>query len=430
MKVLGIDIGTTTISAVVLEGEKLLSSLTLPNSSFINTVNPWEKVQSPEYIIKVCYEALDRLMSEHDDIGKIGITGQMHGILYINAEGRAVSPLYTWQDGRGDLPCGENGSYAQQLSGLTGYAVATGYGMLTHYYNTKNCLVPSEALMFCTIPDYLAMQLCGLAKPLMDASMAASLGLFSVEKLCFDLEAVTDAGLSTDMLPPLADKPCIGTYRDIPVCTAIGDNQASFIGACSGTLESMLVNVGTGSQFSAYSGDYMGCEGLETRPFPGGGYLLVGASLCGGRAYALLEKFIRDTASAVCGEVPDSGYEAMEQLLSMGKPDDLPLIVPLFQGTRQQPDLRGSISGLSTANFTPRHFVWAMLYGMVKELHDMYLSYLSAGGQAGTLVGSGNGLRKNAHMQSCFSELFAQSLTMSACNEEAAVGAARFTLMN
>ena len=56
------------------------------------------------------------------------------------------------------------------------------------------------------------------------------------------------------------------------------------MGATDGDIHTMLVNVGTGSQFSVYTKDYMTCPGLETRPFPGG-YLLVGASLCGGRAY-------------------------------------------------------------------------------------------------------------------------------------------------
>ena len=31
-------------------------------------------------------------------ITSIGITGQMHGILYVDESGRGLSPLYTWQD--------------------------------------------------------------------------------------------------------------------------------------------------------------------------------------------------------------------------------------------------------------------------------------------------------------------------------------------
>ena len=41
MKVLGLDIGTTTVSAVVVEGTTVLEAMTLPNSSFLPTPNAW-----------------------------------------------------------------------------------------------------------------------------------------------------------------------------------------------------------------------------------------------------------------------------------------------------------------------------------------------------------------------------------------------------
>lgn len=189
----------------------------------------------------------------------------------------------------------------------------------------------------------------------------------------------------------------------------------------------MLVNVGTGGQFSVYTPTYMTCPGLETRPFPGGGYLLGGASLCGGRAYALLEQFLRETAEAMTGQSLDSVYSAMERLLaSTSRPDDLPTLTPLFGGTREDPTLRASITGLDTANFTPRHLLWAMLEGMAQELWTMCCRYTDAGGRPARLIGSGNGLRLNRHLQDCFSRRFGQVLAMSDAEEEAAVGAARF----
>ena len=42
------------------------------------------------------------------------------------------------------------------------------------------------------------------------------------------------------------------------------------------------------------------------------------------------------------------------------------------------------------------------------------------------LMGSGNGLRKNRHLQDCFSRKFGQKITLSAIEEEAAAGAARY----
>ena len=103
------------------------------------------------------------------------------------------------------------------------------------------------------------------------------------------------------------------------------------------------------------------------------------------------------------------------------------MITPLFQGTRSDPTLRGSITNLSSDNFTPAHITWAMLEGMAKELYGMYRIYLSAAANTpNTLVGSGNGLRKNRPFQEIVSRQFDLPITMSACEEEAAVGAALY----
>lgn len=430
MKVLGLDIGTTTVSAVVTEEGRVLSALTLPNGTFLPSPHLWEKAQDPLAIRRTALNAVEQLLAEHPDVQRIGVTGQMHGIVYLDSQGEPVSPLYTWQDGRGDqlLPSGE--TYASALGRITGYAVSTGFGLVTHYYNTLNGLVPPQAAVFCTIHDYLAMLLAGSSVPVTDASDAASFGLFDVEQGCFDLQALEKAGISTALLPAVAKTPQIGAYKNlVPVYTAIGDNQASFLGATGGKTSAMLINVGTGSQFSAFSPLYMLCPGLETRPFPGGGYLLVGASLCGGRAYALLESFFRSAAEAMTGTAPDNCYDAMARLLAQGKPADLPRLMPLFQGTRADPSLRGSITGLSTENFTPRHLLWAMLEGMAEELAGMYRSYLASCGTNAPLIGSGNGLRKNPFLQRCFTEAFGCPLTLSDCTEEAACGAALFARM-
>lgn len=427
MKILGLDIGTTTVSAVVVEGKQVLSSVTLKNDSFLPTEHPWEKIQDPAYIRETALEAVRTLLEQHPDAERIGITGQMHGIVYLDVTGTPVSPLYIWQDGRGDQPYDRQETYAQHVSRITGYPAATGYGMVTHWYNLQNGLVPENATQFCTIHDYIAMLLCGSTVALTEASDAASLGLFDVEKGCFDQDALEKAGIDPAMVPKLAESPCIGFFRgNIPVYIPIGDNQASFLGATGGKTDAMLVNMGTGGQFSVYTRHFLECPGLETRPFPGG-YLLVGSSLCGGRAYALLENFLRQTAESMTGIPLESGYDAMDALLRFGDcPEDLPVVTPLFQGTRQDPTLRGSITGLSTENFTPRHLIWAMLQGMTAELHDMYLRFLAAGGTPAALIGSGNGLRKNIHLQNCFSRMFGQALVMSECKEEAATGAALF----
>ena len=108
MKTIGIDIGTTTLSGIVLEKTdtgkpKVLEAKTIENGSFLPTVKDWERIQDAEKIIKKGRELLDDFLDRYPDVERIGLTGQMHGIVYIDKEGNGVSPLYTWQDARGNL---------------------------------------------------------------------------------------------------------------------------------------------------------------------------------------------------------------------------------------------------------------------------------------------------------------------------------------
>ena len=439
MKTAGIDIGTTTICAVVLDNGNAVTCLTEKNDSFIKPRFAGEKVQDPDKILAAVIANVEQLFEKHPDIRSIGITGQMHGILYLDKNGKAVSPLYTWQDERGDLICPESETgetWADYLRRRTGSFVSTGYGLLTHAVNLdmdtrdpEGGWVPASVVTCCTIGDYVAMKLCGLSQPAMDASNAAGLGFFDVRKGCFDKASIKAAGIDISFLPRLAGSGPLGTYEGkAKVMPAIGDNQASFMGTIQGVDHAMLVNVGTGSQFSVLSEKYMEVDRLETRPMPGGGYLLTGASLCGGRAYALLEKFFRLTAEML-GIKKDECYSDMERLLNaLPQPEKIPKVLPYFQGARWDTSLTGCITDLTTDNFTPLHLIWGMMEGMAEELHQMYLHYIEAGGEKKPLFGSGNGLRKNIFLRNCFEKVFGCKLAMAECHEEAAAGAAYFAM--
>ncbi len=426
MKTIGLDIGTTTISAVVAENGKVIESITKDNCSFITTSNTFERIQSPEIIKKIAISVVDDLINKYSDIEKIGVTGQMHGILYLDSLGNSVSPLYIWQDGRGNQIYQNGMTYSEFMRSVTGYKCATGFGLVTHFYNMINNLVPNEAVVFSTIHDYIVMALSNNKEPLVDPSDAASFGLFDVEHKKFDLKAIQKLGIDFKILPKVTETKAIGRYKNILVYPAIGDNQASFIGATLLNLDSFLANVGTGSQISIYSKDYKVCDGLETRPFPKAGYLLVGAPLCGGRSYALLERFFHTTAH-MFGVNKDNVYEEMEHLLENSPiPNNLPIFNPLFQGTRDNPDLKASITNLSVDNFTPLHMIYSLMNGMVDELYELFLLYVKDNEKPSYFIGSGNGLRRNRFLQDCFSKTFKQKLEMSTSQEEAALGAAIF----
>lgn len=148
-----------------------------------------------------------------------------------NGEGNALSPLYTWQDGRGGLPLSQ-GKSACQLLGEKGARCAPGYGMGTHLYNLKMGLVPPEAQSFCTLADWLGMALTGRERPLLHQSQAAALGLYNSASCSFQVEIARSVGMDPALFPPVTGELSLqGEYRGVPVSVSLGDNQASFLGS-------------------------------------------------------------------------------------------------------------------------------------------------------------------------------------------------------
>ena len=74
---IGIDIGTTTISAVVLDISEgnAAEACTIANASDIPSEHVWEKMQDPELIAERVIELLDSLIRRYPGVKSIGITG-------------------------------------------------------------------------------------------------------------------------------------------------------------------------------------------------------------------------------------------------------------------------------------------------------------------------------------------------------------------
>ena len=136
MKLIGIDIGTSTICGVLYDTATGRSeSLSKANDTWLNTIHPWERMQDANRIVDIVKQLIDDLMPADGHVAGIGFTGQMHGIVYLDGAGHAVSPLYTWQDGRAGLDYKEGKSYATWMREVTGMNVSAGYGLATHFYN-------------------------------------------------------------------------------------------------------------------------------------------------------------------------------------------------------------------------------------------------------------------------------------------------------
>jgi sugar (pentulose or hexulose) kinase len=98
-----------------------------------------------------------------------------------------------------------------------------------------------------------------------------------------------------------------------------------------------------------------------------------------------------------------------------------------LSGTRENPESRGSLTGISTENFTPAHLTRALLEGMAAIFRRGQLEIEAVlGARRRYLVGAGNGLRENAVLADIVATEFGIPMRVPRHREEAAFGAALF----
>ena len=122
----GIDIGTTTISAVVYDitNKKQIEAYTIPHDSYVST--DIFSTQSVSEIMDKTEEIFERILKTYQNIISIGLSGQMHGIVYVDSNGNSVSDLMNWQDKRADIQLENGKTTCELIEEITGERVSTG----------------------------------------------------------------------------------------------------------------------------------------------------------------------------------------------------------------------------------------------------------------------------------------------------------------
>ena len=421
---LGVDIGTTSVSAQIVSlatGEEI-HTYNFDHEAAIDIDGfPDAFAEDAEMLVGRVAGLVKSALGAYPDIVSVGFSGAMHGIVCLDERMNIISPLYTWQNGFGERDNGHGGTICDELRDMTGVRVPTGYGIVTLYALGKLGLLPEETSMVATIADAAVLKLCGLTEPVIHPTMAASLGFWDIDQGKFLPCAAKITGKIR--LPRVSgDYEVIGQIsaggKKIPVSSAVGDNQAGVFGSLRDE-DTLLVNVGTSGQVSLVGGVGNG----EYRPYFGGKKLLSGSILCGGRAYAALADLVSETVSAFMAKPPRREIYALLNRLAENSPSDPLTISTRFCGTRSDPSLRGSISGLSLSSFDLAHLADGILRGIIEELHTMSLGMTEPGRKYGVVV-SGNAMRRCAPLRRLCAEAFGSDPMTPAHIEESAFGAA------
>ena len=257
-KYIGLDLGTTSISGLILDTESkaVLLHRSISNNSEIITPEGKNKGYSEwdiEQMTKLAYNLLSDLAKEsvQMDISAIGVTGQMHGMVLLGQDNRPCSPLIGWQDQRCNQFFYDEVTYLESIQEIsqhylekTGCRLSSGYMAATLFWLHQNAPESLVNRTACFAPDYLTGQLCDII-PVTDPTTAASGGVFNLQTGAWDAELIHNLGLLLTQFPTIQPSCTVvgeisktianitGIPSGIPVSIACGDNQASFAGSVS-----------------------------------------------------------------------------------------------------------------------------------------------------------------------------------------------------
>lgn len=255
--VLGLDLGTSGLKAVALgeDGHVLAEAeadciVTTPHTHWAET-DPAGWVTALTRVL----EQLAPRLSVHR-VAAVGVDGQMHGVVLVDADGSPTRPAVLWPDRRAEeqagrwqrLPADQRASLANPVSpGMTGPILAW-----LHEHEADTVAASAHAL---PAKDYLRTVLAGPA--VTDRSDASATLLWDPVADDWAHTVIEKVGIQDRLLPAVrgsaevvADDctlPVLG-HRDVAVVTGAADTPAAFL-ACGGLPPGQLqINLGTGAQ--------------------------------------------------------------------------------------------------------------------------------------------------------------------------------------
>ena len=264
MMYIGIDLGTSASKFLLVdEVGRVLNTVTKEYP--LSFPRPGWSEQDPAHWWQACLAGVPELLAGFDakQVAGIGVGGQMHGLVALDAAGNVLRPAILWNDGRTAAQVDYLNETVgnDKLSAWTGNIAFAGFTAPKLLWMRQN-----EPDLFARIAkillpkDYLVYRLTGVhATDYSDASGTLLLDVahkrWSSEML--DLCGVTEAQMPTlfDSWQPVgtltaAAAAALGLPTDVVVCAGAGDNAAAAIG--TGTVGEGRCNISLGTSGTVF----------------------------------------------------------------------------------------------------------------------------------------------------------------------------------
>jgi xylulokinase len=412
----------------------LLASATADHAPFTSPRTTWAE-QDPADWWRACRQAIHAVVSESgiaaDAIACIGLSGQMHGAVLLDADGAVLRPSIIWCDQRTEAEC----RWLDQQIGRQRLLDLTSNPALTNFTLTKLLWVRTHEpdvwarVRHVLLPkDYVRFRLSG--EYAIDVADASGTLMFDVSRRGWSREVLDGTEIDPRVLPGVFESPEIcarvsqaaaaltGIRAGTPIVAGAGDQAAGAIGMGITRPGAVSATIGTsGVVFAATdrpATDPQGRIHTFCHAIPGRWHVM-GVT----QAAGLSLRWFRDQLAA------GVSYDELTAEAARVSPGaDEVLWAPYLMGERTphcDPNARAALVGLA-ASHGRGHIVRAILEGVAFSLRDT-LSIFSELDIPVSSVRLGGGGSRSALWRQIQADVYGQPVDTTA-DEGAAYGAA------
>lgn len=431
--VVGLDVGTQSVKLVAYDPAKRRVEAIHGHALELIVGADGSREQQAEWwtdAIRACFAKLDPAL--RSQVAAIGVSGQQHGFVPVDATGKVLAPAKLWCDTSTQGECDEimaAAGGAQRCVALGGNPILAGYTASKLPWTRKHRPDVYRQLATIMLPhDYVNFWLT--RERWMECGDASGTGWLDVRtrRWSLPLLAATDperdlsaclpplvgADASFPIDPAIADE--LGLPRGVRVSAGGGDNMMAAIGTGNVAPGVLSMSLGTSGTLFTSTDHPVVDDGAGWAAFcsSSGGWLPL---ICTMNCTVATENVARafgfgthDGDAVMAGTVPGA--------------DGL-VLLPFFNGERT-PDLphaRGSLHGMDAGNLTRGNLYRAAMEGATYALRNGYDGWLAAGLRFNAIRLTGGGSRSAAWRQ-MVADIFELPVEVPAQAEGAAFGAA------
>jgi xylulokinase len=245
---LGIDVSTTGAKALLVdEAGQVIRSATTPYS--LSTPFPLWSEQDPyewwQGVSNSVRQALTQAGASGDLVRAVGLTGQMHGLVLLDAGNRVLRPAILWNDQRTGAQCNEIRSRLgkERLIQITGNDALTGFTAPKILWVQQNEPEIYDRARHILLPkDYIRFRLTG--EYAMDKADGSGTILFDLKHRNWSQEVLDALDIPLDWLPPTYEGPEVTGYVDARAAAETGLSEGTPVVGGGGDQAAQAVGVG------------------------------------------------------------------------------------------------------------------------------------------------------------------------------------------